>query len=268
MPLAAWRGSGFNYMAHWHPEVELCLALSGRIRVGVNSVARDLSPGWIVACASHDIHYYRELDPDSTHALVIFRPELADYPGVWPAFGRRLSASFWAPGQLPEVEAVLRSLSASDRPRDAFSPTVERGLLLQLCGLLDRHATVPCQGSEATSRPAWRDRMAKAIEFIRTHAQDDIGLDDVAAAIGVSPYHLSRNFFDCAGAAFPKYLSAVRLELADDLLADGKLTMLDVALSSGFGSVRSFNRAWRDLRGGVPSRTRTAGAREMPEPSP
>lgn len=261
IPLSAWQGMGLDFMAHWHPEVELCLVTAGRLRVGINGLTRDLEPGWLAVCGSNDIHHYQRLGERARHEMLIFRPELADYPGVWPPSGHRLVQPFWPPEGVPGVVPIIRALIASPRAADEYQRTIDRGLVIQLCGLLDRHATAKSALGANEAQATWRDRMIRAIEFIRSHSHEDIALDDVARAVNLSQWHFSRSFAASSGQKFTTYLKGVRLERADDLLASGNLTMLEVALTCGFGSVRSFNRAWRELRGSSPARSRDSSGR-------
>jgi AraC-like DNA-binding protein len=254
LPVNCWEGERFDFMAHWHPEVELFLVREGTMQVGINGETRGLGPGSLAVCGSNDIHHYRKTAEGGRHILLIFRPELAGYPGIWPA-GRRLASHFCPPELAARLAPLLEGLVAEQRQADEFHAPVSRGLLMQLCGLLDRHlCTAADPAAEAQGRH-WRERMGKAIEFIRSHSRRDLRLEEVAAAVNISPCHFSRNFAASTGQRFTAYLNAVRLEEAEGLLAEGGRRMVDIALDCGFGSVRSFNRAWLEQRGAPPRRT-------------
>ncbi len=219
--------------------------------LGINGESRVLSPGCLAICGSHDIHHYRKLMDNSRHLMVIFRPELAGYPGIWPT-GRQVASHFWPAEAVAPLVPLLRALVAEAPISDEFGSRVARGLVTQLGGLMDRHLTVPLDPAQEASRLNWRDRMGQAIEFIRSNSGKDLHLKDVATAVNMSCCYFSRVFTDSTGRNFTTYLSGVRLEQADTLLLGKDRSMVDIALTCGFGSVRSFNRAWKELRGGTP----------------
>jgi len=71
-----------------------------------------------------------------------------------------------------------------------------------------------------------------------------VSLPDVAAQLGVTDRHLRRIFAEVHGVAPIDYLNTQRLLLAKQLLTDTVLPVTQVALASGFGSVRRFNAAF------------------------
>jgi AraC family transcriptional regulator, regulatory protein of adaptative response / DNA-3-methyladenine glycosylase II len=66
----------------------------------------------------------------------------------------------------------------------------------------------------------------------------------VAARLGVSDRHLRRIFETHLGVSPLQYLQTRRLLCAKQLLTDTRMPVADVALASGFGSLRSFNAAF------------------------
>jgi AraC family transcriptional regulator of adaptative response / DNA-3-methyladenine glycosylase II len=67
---------------------------------------------------------------------------------------------------------------------------------------------------------------------------------DVAARLGVSDRHLRRIFFAEHGVTPVQYLQTRRLLLAKQLLTDTQLPISQIALTSGFRSLRRFNAAF------------------------
>jgi AraC family transcriptional regulator, regulatory protein of adaptative response / DNA-3-methyladenine glycosylase II len=84
-------------------------------------------------------------------------------------------------------------------------------------------------------------------------------LGALAARLGVSERHLRRIFFALWGVTPLQYLQTRRLLLAKALLTDSTLPVTQVALASGFGSVRRFNAAFADSYRMSPSRLRKLG---------
>ena|SRR6185437_7127190 len=104
--------------------------------------------------------------------------------------------------------------------------------------------------------------VGKAIWFVESHFAEDISLDDIAAASGVSRYHLVRAFGFATGTSVMRYLRGRRLSEAARALARGAPDILSVALEAGYGSHEAFTRAFREQFGLTPEAVR---ARRTPD---
>jgi len=97
---------------------------------------------------------------------------------------------------------------------------------------------------------------AKALWYIESHLSENLSLETVAEAIGISRFHLSRAFPVSAGYAFGQYIRARRLSEAAKVLAGGAPDILDVALDAGYGSHEAFTRAFSLQFGVTPEQIR------------
>jgi AraC family transcriptional regulator len=104
------------------------------------------------------------------------------------------------------------------------------------------------------------DPVVKALWFIEGNSTRDITLDDIAAAAGVSRFHLTRAFGDVLHRPVMRYLRARRLTEAARALAAGAPDILAVALAAGYGSHEAFTRAFRDEFGVTPEQVRSKGS--------
>lgn len=81
-------------------------------------------------------------------------------------------------------------------------------------------------------------------------------LEDLAQRVGVTARHLRRIFEAEFGVGLVGYAQTQKLLTAKRLLTDTSLPMAEVALASGFGSVRRFNDVFQARYGLNPSRLR------------
>jgi AraC family transcriptional regulator of adaptative response / DNA-3-methyladenine glycosylase II len=86
--------------------------------------------------------------------------------------------------------------------------------------------------------------------------EDDLSMSSLADHLGVSDRHLRRIFATEHGVTPLQYLQTRRLLLAKQLLTDTRLPVSQVALASGFRSLRRFNAAFADNYRMSPSRLR------------
>ena len=99
----------------------------------------------------------------------------------------------------------------------------------------------------------------RAIEYMDAHFTEDVTLERVAHATGQHPVTLSKIFPKYSSMSFHHYLQYLRTSYAARLIQREEMTLTEIAYLSGFGSVRSFNRAFLSVYGMVPSRYREIG---------
>ena len=74
----------------------------------------------------------------------------------------------------------------------------------------------------------------QAMEFIHDRLTEDLGLREIAAAVGLSPFHFARLFKQGAGVSPHQFLLQQRVERAKHLLLRGELSIAAVAVAVGF----------------------------------
>jgi AraC family transcriptional regulator of adaptative response / DNA-3-methyladenine glycosylase II len=122
-----------------------------------------------------------------------------------------------------------------------------------------------CRPEASPGTPAWlgtEATVARALKLIAGGALDRGSVADLAGRLGVGPRHLGRLFRRHVGAAPLSVAKTRRLHLSKRLLDETDLSMTEVSLASGFGSVRRFNTTVRGTYGQTPSELRRAARRE------
>lgn len=113
--------------------------------------------------------------------------------------------------------------------------------------LVRRHSagTVVREGSPALAPY----RLARARDYVEAHLGQDVGLDEIAGAAGLSPFHFSRAFRKATGQSPVRYLLGRRIERAKDLLTGSPVSLAEVALAVGFSGQSHFTTAFRRATG-------------------
>ena len=125
-------------------------------------------------------------------------------------------------------------------------------------------ACLRCRPETAPDMAAWRgsvSTVSRAMALIEAGALDGGDVEGLAARLGVGGRHLRRLFRQHLGAAPVSVAQTRRVLLAKTLIHDSDLSMADVALASGFGSVRRFNETFQTLYGRPPLALRRRGGR-------
>ena len=104
----------------------------------------------------------------------------------------------------------------------------------------------------ATATPAVPPTLGAQVRaYVRTHVRADIEPAAVALATGVTPRTLQRRLQE-EGTSLRDLTTAVRMDLARDMLAHGEATVSEVAAAVGFPRLASFSRAFAAAVGEAP----------------
>ncbi|AYG95015.1 helix-turn-helix domain-containing protein [Brevundimonas naejangsanensis] len=130
-------------------------------------------------------------------------------------------------------------------------------------------ACLRCRPETAPDMGAWRgtsNTVSRALNLIEagaldSHAEHGGDVDALAARLGVGERHLRRLFRQHLGAAPVSVAQTRRVLLAKALIHQTDLPMAEVAMASGFGSVRRFNETFQALYGRPPSTLRRRAER-------
>lgn len=131
--------------------------------------------------------------------------------------------------------------------------------LVQLVGTALRSVAQRPIPAGSPAQLSERRLVAQAREAIRQADDAAVGLFPLAAALGVSPYRLSRSFGRELGVSVTRYRNRVRISRALDHLHRRDSTVADIAAALGFADQAHFCRTMRAHTGWTP----TAARREL-----
>lgn len=92
--------------------------------------------------------------------------------------------------------------------------------------------------------------------YIDGHFREEITLESVARAVGMHPVTLCKSFSKNARVGFHSYLQYLRCSYAANLIRTSEMNLSEIAYESGFGSIRSFNRAFLAVYRATPTQYR------------
>jgi AraC family transcriptional regulator len=203
---------------------------------------------WEIAEGDVVLHGAGEAHADRMHAgescllnLEFTQPWLDRIGG----FGARLDSRFIVSGgQLLRLGKRLhRELWSAER----ISALCIEGLALELIA-----EGTPRQ-RRASANGLWLQR---AVEYLRANFKDSPSLDQVAAAAGVHPVHLAREFHRKKGLSVGAYIRKLRVDWACQELVRSKQPIVDIALTAGFADHSHLTRVFRRETGLTPTEFR------------
>lgn len=230
----AWYSEDLCYPAHLHAAVELGYIQKGTCTLRVEGKEYLAEQGDLILIFPDQIHSYGT-SPSKTLICTVPVGELSAFASV---FREQVPANpvckkgKWESGGLK----TLLDLLAGDMERE--QPAVLQGYYQAIIGKC--LSVFPMSKLERTGS----DDLRKLLTYINMNRTENITRAALAKTVGISESAVSRLFSDVLKMSLPDYLKSIRLGDAAKLLRETRLSVTQIAELSGFGSIRSFNRAF------------------------
>ncbi len=169
--------------------------------------------------------------------------------------GHLVPATYAPRANLSEIALLMLSEQASGNARGRlFADCINRLLALELAAA---HWSVAAKTVVRPTRIDWR--VQRAIDFVEAHFAENVSMQDIAAASGLSVSSLSTQFRRATGQTPYAFVIERRIAHAEQLLRQSDMPIAEVALAAGFADQAHLTRLIRARRGTTPRQVRLAG---------
>ncbi|SFP69989.1 AraC-type DNA-binding protein [Butyrivibrio proteoclasticus] len=255
-----------EYPLHWHNEVELILIVSGTLNIKFHNDTQSMiccNPGDIVLIAPGTLHEYLSDTPGGEKLILLFDiggysqvsslvPLLKTLPpyvhikqNEYPLEDARLQNYFW------EID---RLYGESDEFLHISVYSLVTLILAQIGSMHPNDVTSGVVNDDPQRKNI--DKLVSVTNYIDSHRSDDLSVEQLAEIAGFSKFHFERLFKSYMGISCYQYITKRRVLMAQELLGDTDLSVMDIAMQSGFFSLSTFNRVFKDTNGCSPTEYR------------
>ena len=232
---------------NWHGNLELLCCISGAGEVKLNSSSYPISSGDIVVINPDVLHASYSEEQVVYHCLII-------------------DESFCQANGLEAGQLQFDQLFRDDAMAQAFERLVQLYLQLRndrqldtilhirhevlgiLCALYSGHRSqqTPKENFRATQR------VKSVVNYIRQNIAAAFTLEELAERVGISKFHLTREFRATTGLTVFAFINLCRCTEAKRMIEEGT-SVSDAAISCGFENLSYFTRTFKKQFGEVPS---------------
>jgi len=99
-------------------------------------------------------------------------------------------------------------------------------------------------------------KLRKIEELVQERMEEDLSLEDMARAVGLSAAHFSQVFRNTTGQTPHQCVLRYRVQRAKEMLRSAEMRVLDVAIACGFKTQQHFARVFRAMCGASPTEYR------------
>ena len=232
-----------NYCAgnHFHSNIEVLYVISGEIEAIIGGKSRILTANCACIASSYDSHNYISHKDSEVYILII----PSDSIGEFNVLSRNMlfKDNFLLECERSvQLKAALENLLEFHETRDLFLP---KGYIYTILGIFIEQLGLVKRQAKVTSNVLMRDILIHMEE----HFQEDISIDDLAKKFGYNKDYLSHLINKNLGFGFKYYLNQIRIRFAAQLLRNTaeSIGMSEVADSSGYSNIRTFNRVFKEF---------------------
>ncbi|MBQ9106638.1 MAG: helix-turn-helix transcriptional regulator [Clostridia bacterium] len=240
-----------KYMLHSQPDVEIVYVLKGSFTVRIDENEYTVGAGDLLTVFPNQIHEYIEDSPDLEAYLLIASPENL-CGSETDEFDRLPNEQiFRAIGENHLIARCFKEIFGAYSGESPHREMIVGGLLAVMAGeLLDML-------DFSMQRIPREDIAHRVLRYCSEHFREPLTLERLEGELFVSRSYLSHVFSDRLGTGFCQYINSLRVSEACRLLKSrDEITMTEISESVGFGSIRSFNRAFRQITGVSPAEYR------------
>ena len=244
---------------HLHSAVEIICPYKGVATYTLQDRVYHVKAGEILILPAECIHSLEE-PPDIQRHLILFEPvPLSQFLDLHVMDGfmvRPIYLTQQSEGHDQVQELLGRVVEAYNR-KDLLWNSQCYAYLLQMYVVLGRFERYRADSREThPTLPIDSEIMNSTLTYMNQHYAEPLSLESVAEFAGFSPSYFSRNFKLFFDMGFLEYLNQKRVSEATNLLSNTTLSIQDIAMKTGFGSIASFNRTFRKIQNCTPSQYR------------
>lgn len=225
---------------HFHKNLELIYVVKGSVKCLLNNTEYILKEGDYGLCLPYEVHSYIP-QADTLYWVGVFSE---DYVRLFANHIRGKQANGFVFKCPQSTNELLQSTLISENVPSIY---ILKACLYAVCDAF------LCEVDFSETQGNKKTNISLIVQYISENHTKNITLKDISKLLGYDYNYVSRFFHSTFNMSFTNFLNIYRLETAIKLLEETNKKITDIALESGFQSVRSFNNSFRLKFGISPS---------------
>jgi AraC-like DNA-binding protein len=242
---------------HYHEDFELIYIIKGE---GVRIVGDSLShfrPVQLVLVGSWLPHLWKNdelhLNDDSVDRIVIKFTRLIggqdifsipEFEGIVNLLSQSQRGLIFGEKTISKVHKILLDMSTCD----GATKIINLQLVLKILSENNDYNYLASQEFTLPTSVSGENRLSRVINYISENFTNEISLVELARVAAMTPSSLCRFFKNRTNKTVFQFINEFRIGKACQMLISGNLSITEICFNSGFNSLTSFNRVFKDLK--------------------
>ena len=233
-----------NFGSSHHSSVEVVLLLRGETKVWVENKGAALAKeGDVIIIFPNQQYRYDTQKKEKYIILTADIKRLGDFLGVLSSYTPATNVIKGAARDDELLELARNILKTYGDNKSEYRNTVLKGYVTAFLGKILPMTELKKNEIE---KP---DTLSEIIDYCRLHFNEKLTLETLERELHISKYYVSHVINERLGEGFNEYLNSIRINEACRLLVESDKTVNEISERVGFGTVRSFDRAFKREKG-------------------
>lgn len=237
-----------GYLYHAHLRLELMFVFEGNVNVIVENSQYALKQGDILIVNPFERHAYFATDKNTRAFFIMFPNTFTTQISDMLSNKIFSQTAITNPQLFKETSILIQHIIDHYAVKNYLMLQVDAyisGILTALVAILSKN-TVMRPFAEKSG-----ELLFTVLKYLHTNFSEQLNTGTIAAAFGYSERHFAKIFRDFTQRSIPDYLTEIRLNNAIALISDGE-SIIDASLKSGFNSIATFHRVFKQKYGMSP----------------
>ncbi len=249
-----------SFPLHWHKYVEIAAVLENATltqcpTMRINQITYSLHPGDLLFIWPGELHEIINNTDNQLMGLQFSTSVFNELPDFAPYLNFFRTIHHIKQSEKPHLaQCMLAHMEHMISIQEEHGPFAGVEALICLYEMFIDYGThikntmLPDIDSSIATANQTMEKINIACNHIIENCEQELTLDSVADYIGFSSCYFSRIFKQTTNYNFVEYLTLQRVKRAQTLLCDSNTSITEIAYQSGFKSISSFNRAFRQYK--------------------
>lgn len=244
-----WQNDNITCVLHFHSSIEFVYVVEGSMKAFINGRTYIAEKDEILISSSYSAHHYTSEKQSNSIMLIIPLDFIPLYSAVLAkkVFSNCLCKDKEANKEILHcMQQMLLYKESKEHMENIIKGYIYViiGMLINSVGLTD----IDDKGSSLSK---------DILMYLQNNYLSPVSLEILSHDFGYSKYRFSHIFSAYFGCGLTEYVNTLRARHAANLLMTSDSSLIDVAMNSGFESMRTFYRSFKLCFGVTPSHYRT-----------
>ena len=245
-----------NYPIHWQPAIEIIMPLDNIYTVQIDDRRIILQPGELLFIAPGVLHQIFAPETGQRYILLFDPPlfsnilGLKDLHSIFDPYA--LFSKQTAPQILEQMAEQMHKIYQEyyNSDDDLMYASVYAAILqlLATAGRNNTRQTLGISHLKNSTPHKYVNKFVDICNYINEHCTEKLDVQQLAALSGFSESHFIRLFKQFTSISYYEYINQRRVSYAKNLLhTQPSLTIVEISMQAGFGSLPTFNRLFKSV---------------------
>lgn len=232
-----------EWAPHFHKNFELIYVISGSLLLTVDNLSEKIPEGGFALILPNQVHSFSSYENNKIWVGVFSEDFIKEFAKTTK---NRRSTQLLFHCKDNELN-YLKSTLLNDKNQDIL---LLKSCLYTICSrYLKEISLIDCEDKNT-------DLAHKIISFTENNFKENITLASLAKNFGYEYHYFSRCFKNIFNMNFKTFVNHYRFNCAKELMLNTNMSLSEIAMESGFGSLRNFNRIYRQFANETPRNKR------------